>query len=94
MKETMNYKNRENNDLKLLIENPMYLVLILIAGLGFLSAIVRSCESEQKTERLKIEQDSIRKADSIRKLDSVKAEENYRSLLNSRFFKISNKKEK
>ena len=49
MKETMNYKNRENNDLKLLIENPMYLVLILIAGLGFLSAIVRSCEGGQKT---------------------------------------------
>ena len=83
MKETVNYKNRENNDLKLLIENPMYLVLILIAGLGFLSAIARSCESDQKTERLKIEKDSIRKA------DSVKAEENYRSLLNSRFFKIS-----
>ena len=79
MKEIKNYKNRENNDLRLIIENPMMFVVILIATVCLISVVVKSCEGEEKSERLKIEQDSIRRADSI------KAEKNYNLLMSKMF---------
>ena len=57
MKEIKNYKNRENNDLRLIIENPMMFVVILIATVCLISVVVKSCEGEEKSKRLKIEQD-------------------------------------